>query len=63
MKQICKTGEEEEADEICFVSHFQDVSLYKYSILLLYVLVFVFFLNNVKLKAKCSLNYIIYSVS
>lgn len=37
MKQICKTGEEEEADEIWFMSHFQDVSLQKYSILLLYV--------------------------
>lgn len=29
MRQIRKTGEEEEADEICCVSHFQDVSLLK----------------------------------
>lgn len=34
MKQICKTEEEKEADEICFVSPFQGVSLHKYSILL-----------------------------
>lgn len=40
MTQICKTGDEEEADEICLVSHFQDISLHKYSILLLYALVF-----------------------
>lgn len=62
MKQISKTGEEEEADEIWFVSHFQDVSLQKYSILLLYVLRF-YFSSNMTWKSKHSLNYIIYSES
>lgn len=33
MKQICKTEEEEETNEICFVRHIQYANLYKYSIL------------------------------
>lgn len=57
MKQICKTGEEEEANEIWFVSHFQDVSS-----CVCWVCLGFFSPHNTKRKAKHFLNCITYSV-